>query len=248
MVSQDQQSKKLAAAEFVREIVRDFDLTVRLELSEDEDGPEDDGEEGNQVIVGNEEENLDLPMPAEFKVKRDVLRKSSKFFSRLLTGGFKEEKDVVVILHDDRARAMLIWFLFLHGADLEETYQVSDIETWYLIEAADKYDLDIKLLQPWFVRWYEQTPPHNLRSEKFFYPYWIFDHAQGFQRATKYLVYNAKRCVIEFKPHPGYHLRVRPLIVRKYSCVQMGLSNKLIILRAVEWRKRPSNNYSRAMP
>lgn len=121
----------------------------------------------------------------------------------------------MVTLKDDRVRAMLIRFLVLHDADVRETYRSSHHEAWYVIELADKDNLDIKLLQPWFHSWHENAPLDTIKSEEICYPCWVFNHAKGFQRATKYLVYNAKSYVVEWKPYTDFHLRLRPLIVRK---------------------------------
>lgn len=217
MAGQEQQPEPLAAA-FVCEITPDSDLMIRLECAEHDD-------EQLNIRNNNNDEHADLPKPTEFKVKRAVLVKSSKVFARLLSGGFKEENDKKVTLHDDRVRAMLIWFRFLHDVDLEETYQVSHHEVWYLVEVADKYDLDIKLLRPWFAKWYKQTPVNDIDSEEMIYPCWVFDHAVGFQRVTKYLVYNATRVVWEQNPTTVSRLRVRPLITRKYLAPDFAFNN-----------------------
>jgi hypothetical protein len=214
MADQEQQPEPLAAA-FVCEITPDSDLTICLEWAEHDD------EEPN-IPNNNDDEHADLPKPAEFKVKRAVLVENSKVFARLLSGGFKEENDKMVTLHDDRVRALLIWFRFLHDVDLEETYQVSHHEMWYLVEVADKYDLDIKLLRPWFAKWYQQPPVKDIDCEEMIYPCWVFDHAVGFQRVTKYLVYNATRAVVERNPTTVSRLRVRPLITRKYLPAQFA--------------------------
>jgi hypothetical protein len=87
----------------------------------------------NIVKIGEIEDNTaqppnsisDLLMSAEFKVKRFVLIRSSSYFRRLLSGGFEEEKENTVSLKDDRVRGMMIWLVFLHDADLDQTYRFS---------------------------------------------------------------------------------------------------------------------------
>ena len=65
------------------------------------------------------------------------------------------------MLQDDRIRAMLIWFKRLHNVDLTETYEFSHHEIWYLMAAADKYNLDIKQLKGWFT----EAPTRKIGSD-----------------------------------------------------------------------------------
>jgi len=181
------------------EIVADGDLTIHLTKSEDSELPSDD-----------------IATSASIKVNRSVLVENSKYFSRLLSGGFKEEKQSTVTLYDDRVRAMLIWFKRFHDVDLTDTYDISHHEIWYLIAAADKYNFEVKHLKGWFTEWHRRTAVDQIDSRKLLYPCWIFDHALGFQRVTIDLVYNSPKGIYEVNPTKLHMLHVRPLITREF--------------------------------
>ena len=84
---------------------------------------------------------------------------------------------------------------------------------WYAIEIVDKYDLDIKLLCPWFSRWYECARLDKFKSDRICYPCWVFDHPKGFQRAIKKLVYNTTRYLSEWQLYSNSYLYLHSLVI-----------------------------------
>lgn len=79
MATQSQQDEPLPVC-FTRKIVPDSDLTIRLEWSEN-DGPRlsVEGKLNVAHVDTSINKNADLPMPAEFQVKKSVLIKRSKY-------------------------------------------------------------------------------------------------------------------------------------------------------------------------
>lgn len=199
------------------EIVPDGDLTIHLVESESSEPSSDDEDEIDQVQSSSKTlEHPDNEASVTFSVNRSVLIKNSKYFSRLLAGGFKEEKQSTVTLHDDRITAISIWLKCLHDVDLTDIYDVSHHEIWYLVATADKYNFEVKRLKGWFAEWYRHAKLDQIDSNELLFPCWIFDHAKGFQRVTTNLVYNSPKGIYEENPTRLHTLHVRPLIIREF--------------------------------
>ena len=188
------------------EIVPDGDLIIHLVKSEGSEASDDE----------DLSDPPDIATSATLKVNRAILIKNSTYFSRLLAGGFKEEQQSTVTLRDDRVQAMLIWLKHFHDVDLADTFHVSHHEIWYLVAAADKYDFEVKHLKGWFAEWYRRAKLDRIDSKELLFPFWIFDHARGFQRVTTDLVYNSPKGIYEVNPTRLHRLHVRPLIMRKF--------------------------------
>ncbi|MCJ1323104.1 hypothetical protein MMC15_008456 [Xylographa vitiligo] len=88
---------------------------------------------------------------------------------------------------------------------------------WHLIKAADKYNLVVKDLKSWFVRWYGQQDLKNLSDGKLLYPCFMFDHAQGFADATKYLADTAKGHIHEENPADIIEFHLPHRVIRESS-------------------------------
>lgn len=158
----------------------------------------------------------------EFLVSREVLVKSSQYFTILLCSTkYGEANKDFITLHDNRVASMAIWFRVLHG--IEPDYDVELDEMWHLAAACDKYHFEITKLKDWFAKWYQKQPiEHWLRKQapnprSLLYPCWVFDHPLGFIRVTKFLAYNCTGHITEHNPTKFYNPHLLPRVIRKFS-------------------------------
>ncbi len=165
---------------------------------------------------------------ADFLVSREVLVKSSQYFTVLLSSAkYGEAKKDFITLHDNRVASMAIWFRVLHG--IEPDYDVDLDEMWHLAAAGDKYQFQITKLKAWFANWYLKQPIDRwLKLSKsegrldqdpdprsLLYPCWVYDHAKGFLRITKFLAYHLKGHITEHNPTEFRNFHLPPRVIRK---------------------------------
>ena len=112
----------------------------------------------------------------------------------------------------------------MHDTDM--VYDVPLEEMWRLVTACDKYHFDLSMLKPWFETWYQRHDIDQyydrrharlLDPRSLLYPCWIFDHAKGFMRATRFLSYNTVGPITEHNPTIHYNLRLESRVIRKSS-------------------------------
>ena len=112
----------------------------------------------------------------------------------------------------------------LHGCVEESSYAVDLAEMWHLAWAATQLDISTRTpaLMHWFDEWYaRQDPQLNVWvAKQHLYPCWAFGNAEGFQKITGYLAYNAYGYITDGNPcHPRYQhlkdLRVDEHLIRK---------------------------------
>jgi hypothetical protein len=142
-------------------------------------------------------------------------RKKSSYVKALLEKS--EDKDELTLGGEPKSKedgynkeGTLVWLAHLHTLPQERMdelglFDVSLIGVWHAISAWDLH-MDSKIkenLGPWFNDWYERnmskvdlTVP---TAQALAYPCYVFDHAIGYTRVTKYLAYN----------HVG-HVKERP--------------------------------------
>jgi len=167
----------------------------------------------------------------EFQVSRTVLIRDSRYFKTMfLPGHFTDSKKGSIALHDDTVASMELWLRALHKTEL--SYDQSLLEMWNIASASDKYHFELSLLIPWFKVWYKRynidTLYTNFKVDEklneklgildtraLLYPCWIFDHPQGFLRATEFLVYNCAGHVTEFNPTKHTKLHLESPVIRK---------------------------------
>ena len=201
-------------------IVDDGDLVVEVIQSE-----KIFNDEGGSSIV---EES------AQFKVRRSVLTAKSNVFRTMLQPGYFEEgSKTKVQIQDVRVASMEIWFRTLHKSS--NIYSVKLEEMCHLVAACDKYNLNITELRAWFATWYEK---HNidqyydnwnahskklegadLTPRSLLFPCWRFNHATGFLRATRFLVYNCMGHITEQNPTKHYEFHLESRYIGKSSLV-----------------------------
>lgn len=190
------------------------DLTIEI-VEYDEDIKDGNGERAIRQRI-------------DFLVSREVLVKSSQYFTVLLCSSkYGEANKDSITLHDSSVASMAIWFRVLHGA--EPDYDVKLDEMWHLVAACDKYQFEITKLRVWFAKWYRKQPIehwlklsmnkalHNQAPDprSLLYPCWIFDHAKGFMRITKFLAYSCTGHIVECNPTKFYNFHLPPRVIRK---------------------------------
>ena len=168
----------------------------------------------------------------EFRVRREVLTKNSAVLAAMLRPShWNEAEKETIELKEDSVASMSIWFRLLHNT--EPVYDVPLQEMWRLVTACDKYHFDLKMLKPWFATWYQKhdidqyyknwksfEDRHNtnhLTPRSLLYPCWIFDHAKGFMRVTRFLCYNCVGHITEHNPTIHQDLHVANRVIRMYS-------------------------------
>ena len=115
-----------------------------------------------------------------------------------------------------------LWFAILRCEDvskLPEHLLVMPLkEVWNVIGVGAKFDIcyqSLEVLRPWFAKWYERncrnaTLDREL-GQQLALPCFVFNHAEGFMKVTKWLAYNFSGHIIEKNPteHRGLHLEPR---------------------------------------
>ncbi|KAF6225678.1 hypothetical protein HO133_009678 [Letharia lupina] len=196
-------------------MVIDKDGDVTVEVIEYDDQIRDGN--GNRPVTRN----------LQFRVCREVLTKNSSTFAAMFRPShWTEAQTDLVKLEEDSVAGMAIWFRILHDTDL--VYDVPLEEMWRLVTACDKYHLNLSMLKPWFADWYQKQNidqyynnwtikgRHNtdlLDPRSLLYPCWIFDHAEGFMRATHFLSYNSVGHITEHNPTIHRDLRVESRVI-----------------------------------
>ena len=177
----------------------------------------------NLMIAKGNERVPEVRQKAAFRVRREILSKSSPVFERMLdSGDFKETSSNIIQLEGDHVMSMEIWFRAIHQ-NVDPLYTVPLDEMWHVIAAGDKYDLDIKVLRTWFANWYHAGCHARYPAEKLLYPCYTFDHAKGFMDASKRLVYESIGHITEKNPTKLYELHMQPRIMRELRRPGNGL-------------------------
>jgi hypothetical protein len=98
-------------------------------------------------------------------------------------------------------------------------------EVWNVVGVGAKFDISyqgLEVLRPWFAKWYQQncrnaTLDQEL-AQQLALPCFVFSHAKGFMKVTKWLAYNCSGHIIEKNPteHRGLHLQPRAFVGKQY--------------------------------
>ena len=173
----------------------------------------------------------------QFRVSKEILTNNSTVLAvMLLPSHWRESQMELVKLEEDSVASMDIWLRILHGTDLDHYVPLE--EMWRLVAACDKYHFNISLLKPWFADWYKKydidqyyknwafKDDHSiirLNPRSLLYPCYIFDHAKGFKRATRFLSYHSAGHITEYNPTTHLDLRLPSRIIRKMSYLSLVL-------------------------
>jgi hypothetical protein len=174
-----------------------------MSLVQDQDISLTDDSDLTVTIIGAARED-GIKHVTDLLVSSEACKKSS-YVKALLEES--EDKDELTLGGDAKSKedgnnkeGTLVWLAHLHNLPQERMdelglFDVSLVEVWHAISAWD-FHMDGKIkenLRPWFNDWYERnmskvelTVP---TAQALAYPCYVFDHAIGYARATKYLAY-----------------------------------------------------------
>ena len=198
--------------------VIDNDGNLTVEVIEYNDKAQDGN--GNKLVEHKQ----------QFRVRREVLTKHSDVFAAMFRPHWKEAEQESIKLEEDSVASMDIWFRLLHHTEL--VYDVRLEEMWRLAAAGNKYHFDIKMLKPWFAKWYQKhdvdqyytnwgtkdkREMYPLDPRSLLFPCWRFDYAKGFMRATHFLTYNCFGHITEQNPTIHQDRRVASRVIRESS-------------------------------
>ncbi|KAK3069829.1 hypothetical protein LTR53_011534 [Teratosphaeriaceae sp. CCFEE 6253] len=179
----------------------------------------------------------------EYKVKREAMSASSVYFANLLSdANIEEGQQDTIELQEDGITAMTVWLKVIHGTADDLTYKVSIDDLWHMLAMAEKYNFTPGHgnAKAWFEKWYAVNTSDNRmfdykEHQTLLLPCHSFDHAPGFQRATRYLVYRATGNVSERRPHALKHehdtLQLNPSIATSLNAAKARL--KTVLHRAL---------------
>ena len=173
----------------------------------------------------------------QFRVSKEVLSKNSTILAAMFVPShWRESQMKLVPLKDDSVASMNIWLRILHDTDPD--YYVPLEEMWRLVAACDKYHFNLTLLKPWFAEWYKKYDSKQyyrnwaskddhrivrLDPRSLLYPCYIFDHAEGFMEATRFLSYNSVGHITEYNPTTHHNLRLPSRVIRKICYLSLVL-------------------------
>lgn len=180
-------------------------------------------------------------MDRNFKVTKAILTEKSQFFKALFAPRFADFKEATKpkLLEVPRDGVEVV-LQGLHNPDFEGKLEMKIPQLWQIVSVCDKYQIDHKVLAPWFARWYKKNVPdldnrclhldgcdYHCDVGSLLFPCYAFDHSYAFKEVTKHLVYNSPRHIYERNPTLERHLSTPVRIVRKYPR-QSFLSSSLI--------------------
>lgn len=169
------------------------------------------------VKSGDESIEMDRDV-AEFRVSGQVLTEHCP--ALLKPGGARGGNSI---------KCMEILLRAIHEAPQIFSAKLEDM--WHLDHACKKYRVGTSTLETWFADWYEQHDIEQyyrnfrrkseteelLDPKSLLYPCWRFDHAEGFRRASHFLVYNSTGHVTEWNPTENLHCRLEGRIICESS-------------------------------
>lgn len=171
----------------------------------------------------------------QFLVSKEILIKNSTISAKKFVPPHRRVSRMEMVRLDEGSIAsMNIWLRILHGTDPDHYVPLE--EMWRLVAACDKYHFNLTLLKPWFAEWYKKydnkqyyrnwasKDDHRivrLDPRALLYPCYIFDHAEGFMEATRFLSYNAVGHITEYNPTTHHNLRLPSRVIRKMSYLSL---------------------------
>jgi len=179
--------------------------------------------------VHNAEENRKLQYMTEFRVLRERLMSRSTFFTAELPRKYPKQTPLTFTLEGGNGSiAIELWFAILHCdvSKFPEHLLVMPLkEVWNVVGVGAKFDIcyqSLEVLRRWFAKWYERncrnaTPDWGL-TQQLALQCFVFNHAKGFTKVTKWPAYNCSGHIIERNPteHRGLHLEPRAFVGKQY--------------------------------
>ncbi|KAL9035904.1 MAG: hypothetical protein Q9180_004601 [Flavoplaca navasiana] len=170
-----------------------------------------------------------------FRVSRQVLKDSSRVFTNMLAGEFKEVHQTRIKIQDWTIAYMKIWLQTLHN--VQQDYNVPIEALWHLAKMADFYVFDFLKLKDWFAAWYQRQPIDTWYKQYhtaelpnprwLLYPCWAFDHPQGFMKATSFCAYAYSHHVSEVNPTKFHDLHLPARVIQQLNAAKGRLRTVL---------------------
>ncbi|MCJ1476578.1 hypothetical protein MMC13_005244 [Lambiella insularis] len=177
--------------------------------------------EYENALSGSPRQKPPVRQIVDFKVRKEVLVKSSTYFRTMFSAGqYSEATQDPITLEEDRTICMEVWFRRLHNSMVAIPHNLTLEEIWHLLAACNKYDLVVTDLKDWFATWYGNQNVTDLEMEQLLYPCFMFDHPIGFALSTKYLVYNGSGHLTEENPTQYRRLHLDSLVIQQLNAAK----------------------------
>ena len=172
--------------------------------------------------VHNAEENRKLQYMTELRALRERLMSRSTFFMAELPRKHPKQTPPTFTLEGDNSSTVIeLWFAILHCGDVSKLpahlLMMPLKEVWNVFGVRAKFNISyqsLEVLRLWFVKWYERncrnvTLDREL-AQQLALPCFVFSHAEGFMKVTKWLAYNCSGHVVEKNPTEHRRLQLKP--------------------------------------
>ncbi|ORY09380.1 hypothetical protein BCR34DRAFT_589361 [Clohesyomyces aquaticus] len=147
-----------------------------------------------------------------FTTSRQVIAASSAYFSHVL--GLQPESSIISMENNGLSRAFEIWLRALHNGvgSIPTSLQAARVEdVWNVLGVGWTYGFapeHTDAIKPWFIAIYERKFGHGALSpmlaRTMAFPCVMLDHAEGFMKLTKYLVYKTNGSMFMHNPSASY--------------------------------------------
>lgn len=149
----------------------------------------------------------------EFLVSRGIMITHSVFFRDL----FHVQPTLTIVCIDNpdcMKSALEIWLRAIHGSTETSVKAHHSKHVWAAIAVGEKFGFmpgHVGAIKPWFLAYYDETLANlgliPMVARILAYPCAVFDHAEGFMKLTKYLVYNTTSSTFTQNPFDFDNLR-----------------------------------------
>lgn len=163
-------------------------------------------------------------MTFAYQVRKQVLMKNAVYFAQQFNaqGPWGEKDAASVTLQAQGINHgnvnLEVWFRTWHGTMNKAMEDLPTNEVHKAIAAGDMYQFKANDLRPWFDKWILTHMPKSLvdHAEKAF-PCYYFDHAAGFAKATRYLVYHSVGHISESYCSAPIHMHLDHRVIRRFQ-------------------------------
>ncbi|KAL4899934.1 hypothetical protein BDW74DRAFT_106181 [Aspergillus multicolor] len=158
----------------------------------------------------------------------------------MFRGPWRDAATSTITLDQDNIAAMEVMFHGLHHTlKTRGPNSVLMVTVWHLLLACDKYQVDYVTgpLKEWFKGWFEvenTSTEYGIKCEferQVMLPCYQFNYAEGFAKATKWLVYNSEYRILELLSNNSTselrRLHLPPRIIQQLDAARGRLRNIL---------------------
>lgn len=167
-----------------------------------------------------------------FKVQKSVLQNlpparmtgpgAKTFWQGSLGNNWRQNQDQVnsLGLTVDDLKSLEIVLRVHHGTLNDDCVRNVPIEAmWEIANLCSYLNMNADRMRRWFAEWYAfaRKPASTHDHRRLLWPCWYYDHAEGFMKSTKYLVYNETKVISDGNPTDLYQWGLPTLVIRKLS-------------------------------